>query len=166
MRAGLVDAIVRGHVFPWALVAVLWAIVVLVLLLQRRGPPHPGRVLLLLGTASATSLVGLLATTALSLPRVRWRTDPTSQLLPRDPLPHGVVSWRSLHGPAVEVEVDGVPEIAIPAIDPAGRWVLMGLFSGRPLDAFPPAPPTAPVQAASVEARPLEATPRLRERVR
>lgn len=151
MRAGLVDAIVRGSAVPWASVAVLWTVILVVLLHERRGPPRAGRVLLLLGAGTATAIVGWIAASALSIPRLRWRADETSALITQGALFFGGSSWRSLNGPAVEVIADGAPDVAIPAVGRAGEWVLVGLLSGRPVEGLPPAPDKpAPEGAARI----------------
>ncbi|AKT40652.1 hypothetical protein [Chondromyces crocatus] len=146
MRPWVVDALVRGHFVAWFLVAVLWTLVTAILLFPRREGRAPStlRVLVQLTAGAAVSLAGLLLGDALSIPHVRWRIDADSPLSPPPSSFEAPASWRTLQGPAIRVTVDGQPDIALPALDGRGRWILLGLLSGRALDGLIAAPDLPP----------------------
>src|SRR5262249_17508008 len=52
--------------------------------------------------------------------------------------------WRTLRGPATPIVSNGLPDIAVPAVAPDGRWILFGLFANKPVDGLPAAPPASP----------------------
>lgn len=150
MPLALVDAILRGSLLLWASFALLWALLAVGLLVERRGRPTPARVLLVLAAAMLTALVGLVIAPALAIPRVRWRAADGGLLLtPADAAaPHGEAAWRSLHGPAVAVTTDEGPDATVPVIDAEGRWVLFAILSGRPVPGLAPAPEALPPEGA------------------
>lgn len=140
MGASVVDAFLRGHRGAWIGLFVALALTALVVLLQRGSRTTPGRVLLLSAMVSLLSAFGILVAMALSVPRITWRPVPTP--------PYAVSAgetWRSLRSLAAPVLHEGRPEIALPALDSAGRVRLHGLFSGAPLEGFPAAAADPPV---------------------
>ena len=141
MRAGLLEAMVRGDRSIWAIVAALWLITAGLVVAQRGGGARLGylRIVALLSLASATSMVGLTLATALAVPRIVWKTSDGGDLVEKSG-----DTWRRLRGPAVQILVGGVPDVAIPTIDASGAWVLSGLLSGKPAPGLPPAAATAP----------------------
>jgi hypothetical protein len=146
MREGLLGALIQGDKVIWGLLAALWLVTTLLVVLRRssygRGAPvTPARILVLLGAASILSLTALPLSTALSIPRIRWKTVDASALC----APTGE-TWRTLRGPAVPVIDRGLPDVAIPTMDAQGRWVLVGLLSGRPVEGLSPAP-DSPLEA-------------------
>lgn len=145
MLSAVVDMLVRGSYVAWAVVGGLWLVASIVVLAHRRGArPSSLRVLSLLGLTSATAALGLAVATAVSVPRIRWSTEPDATLV----LAKGE-TWRRLRGPAVPVKVAGDPDLAIPTVDAEGLWVLVGLLSGRPVPGLPPAPNTPPVAGSA-----------------
>ena len=143
MRSGLVEAIVTGDRMIWLIIGVLWVITAALVLAQRGGRRSFMRAIALASLATATSLSGLAVATAVALPRIRWKTVSNPELV----APKGD-TWRRLRGPAVPVLVSGVPELAVPTVDGAGRWVLFGLVSGEALPGLEPAPVATPEMGA------------------
>jgi hypothetical protein len=136
----LTEAIVRGDLAPGLLVIALWALTA-AFALRPSGAISSARALGLLALALPTSLVGLAVGSALAVPRVRYAAA-------EEPLLAAASgeTWRRLRGPAALVDVAGAPDVAVPTLDAAGRWVLRGLLSGRALpglDEAPDAPPEA-----------------------
>src|SRR5262245_2619549 len=109
MRAGLLEAMIRGDRTSWAIVAALWLVPAGIVVAQLAGTGRLGylRILALLTLASATSMVGLTLATALSMPRIVWKTVDGGDLLEK-----GGETWRRLRGPAVQILVGGVPDVA------------------------------------------------------
>ena len=98
---------------------------------------------LLLAATTATSLAGLPLVSAIAVPRVLWKTVDAPDLVLA-----GGETWRKLRGPAVLIP-GPPPDVAVPTVGPADRWVLLGLLSGSPVEGLPaalPAPndPAAP----------------------
>jgi hypothetical protein len=143
MRSGLVEAIVTGDRMIWLIIVVLWVITAALVLAQRGGRRSAMRAIALSSLATATSLSALAVATAVALPRIRWKTVSNPDLV----APKGD-TWRRLRGPAVPVVVSGVPDLAVPTVDSAGRWVLFGLVSGEALPGLEPAPVATPEMGA------------------
>jgi hypothetical protein len=160
MREELVEGLLRGSLRSWAIVAALWLLTTALVVFRRAASrprasappdslssppplgPHPLWLLALLGATTATSIAGLPLASAIAIPRVRFRTVASPEFV----VPSGE-TWRRLRGPAVQVQgSEGLPDIAVPIIDSADRWVLFGLLSGAPIQGFAPAPP-APLGA-------------------
>jgi hypothetical protein len=139
-----VSALIQGDRLAWGAVGLLWGLTALVVLLHR-----PGRLggavadrrtawtWLLLAAATGTSLAGLPLSAAIAMPRVRWVTVDAPDLVATNG-----ETWRKLRGPAVPV---AGPDVAVPTVDAAGRWVLYGLLSGKAAPGLPAAEP-APLQ--------------------
>jgi hypothetical protein len=87
--------------------------------------------------ATTTSLAGLPLSAAIAMPRLRWAPVDAPDLTATNP-----ETWRKLRGPGAAV---GGPDVAVPTIDAAGRWVLYGLVSGKPVPGLPAAEP-APLE--------------------
>src|SRR5262245_21580972 len=134
MRGQLVQAIVRGERSIWAILAIAWLIAVVVVLKRRREPvvSHV-RVFGLLALGTALSLLGMTAATGLAVPRIAWKASSEPSLLAETG-----ETWRRVRGPTALVNVDGAPDLAVPTIDAAGRWVLYAVISGRVVE-VPPA---------------------------
>lgn len=139
MGATVVDAFLRGHRGAWiGLLAVAFVAVVAVLV--QRGPrATPGRLLLTSLLVSLLSAGGVLAGTALAIPRLVWK----KAAVPPFMVPAGA-SWRSMRAPAAVVLAGGQPELGIAGMDADGRVRLFGLFSGAPLPELQEAPATPP----------------------
>src|SRR6185295_6077026 len=88
---------------------------------------------LLFALATATSLAGLPLASAIAVPRVRWASTEAPELVAT-----AGDGWRRLRGPAVLV---AGPDLAVPSVDAEGRWVLVGLLSGKPVPGLPAAEP-------------------------
>lgn len=140
MLSEAAQLLIRGDRFAWALVGALWLATAVAVFAHRRDA-HPSlrRVLSLLFAALATSAAGLVVASAVSVPRLRWRTEEGADLIG----PEGD-TWRRLRGPSVQVTTPEGPDIALPTIDSDERWVLYGLFSGKPVEGLGPAPDIAP----------------------
>jgi hypothetical protein len=138
MPLGLTEAIALGNREIWAMVGALWLLSTM-MVLAPRGAARPSRFVALLALASATALMAFFLASALSIPRLTWRTVDEPLLLAQ-----GSDTFRKLRGPAVHVKVDGVPDFAVPTIDDRGRWVLYALLAARPLTSVSPADPSAP----------------------
>jgi hypothetical protein len=141
VRDRLIDGLIQGDRLAWGAVGVLWVLTTLVVLAHRPGDGQEGGrshafTWLLFAVATATSLVGLPLSSALSVPRLRWALASDGGLPAPDP-----ASWRRLRGPAVLV---AGPDVAVPTVE-SGRWVLAGLLSGKPVEGLPAAEP-APMQ--------------------
>lgn len=140
MRSGLVERIVQGDRATWLVIAVLWLVTGLLVLAQRSQlRSGPTRVVALASLATASSLVSLALSMALAVPRITWRDAEEPQLV----VPAGD-TWRKVRGPAVQLLVAGVPELAVPSVDAEGRWVLVGLLSGKAIPGVEPAPAAPP----------------------
>ncbi len=140
MREGLLGALIQGDKTIWAMLAALWLVTTILVVFRRssygRGAPAtPLRIFVLLGATSIISLSALPLSSALAIPRVRWKTVDAPDLC----APTGD-TWRHLRGPAVPVTDRGLPDVAIPTLDAQDQWVLMGLLSGRPIEGLAPAP--------------------------
>jgi hypothetical protein len=150
MRTGLLEAIVRGDRQVWSVFGVLWlATTVLVLLQRSDARARIGRLLAIASLAAATSIAGLALASAVSLPRVVFRSVDEPALIE----PPGTDAsrsgpdgdtWHKLRGPAVVAIIDGAPDIAVPTIDAEGRWVLYGLLGARAVPGLPPAAAVPP----------------------
>ncbi|HZF48918.1 MAG TPA: hypothetical protein VE093_09730 [Polyangiaceae bacterium] len=140
MLSEAAQALIRGDRFAWALVAALWIATAVAVFAHRRDA-HPSlrRVIGLLFAALATSAAGLVVASAVAVPRLRWRSEESADLV----VPEGE-TWRRLRGPSVQVATPEGPDIAVPTIDVEGRWVLYGLLSGLPVEGLLPAPDMAP----------------------
>jgi hypothetical protein len=138
------QSLIRGDRFAWALVAALWLATAVAVFAQRRDA-HPSlrRVMGLLFAALATSVAGLVVASAVAVPRLRWRSDESADLV----VPEGE-TWRRLRGPSVQVATPEGPDVAVPTIDADERWRLYGLLSGRPLEGLEAAPDVAPKAGA------------------
>lgn len=135
-----IDALVRGSFVAWLSTAGLWLFAVGVVLTHERGARSSGlRVLALLSLTSVTAMAGLCVATAVAIPRLRWAAPPNDSLV----LPKGD-TWKRLRGPTVAFMDDGQADLAVPTIDKDGRWVLVGLLSGRAVDGLNEAPIAPP----------------------
>jgi hypothetical protein len=132
--------LIRGDRFAWALVAALWLATAVAVFAHRRDA-HPSlrRVIGLLFAALATSAAGLVVASAVAVPRLRWRSEESADLVVAEG-----ETWRRLRGPSVQVATPEGPDVAVPTIDAEERWVLYGLLSGRRIEGLPEAPDTAP----------------------
>ena len=149
MRDRLIDALVRGDRPAWAAVGALWALTALLVLLHRPGRGRAAGTWLLLAVATGTSLAGLPLSAAIAVPRLRWAPVDAPDLTATNP-----ETWRKLRGPAVAV---GGPDVAVPTIDAAGRWVLYGLLSRKPVPGLPAAEP-APLEPGAPRLCRIEGT--------
>lgn len=144
MRERLIDGLVRGDRATWAAYGALWVLTAILVLLHRpatdRDRAGRGRAALawaLVAVTTATSLAGLPLAAALAVPRIRWQAVEAADLIATTG-----DSWRKLRGPAVVIP-GPEPELAVPTIDAAHRWILVGLLSGAPVPGLPPAEATA-----------------------
>jgi hypothetical protein len=139
MGATLVDAFLRGHRGAWIGLLALVLIAAVAVVVQRAPKASPGRILLTSALVSVLSVAGVLAGTALAVPRIVWR---------RVTVPPFVAAsgptWRSARAPSTALLVGGAPEVGVAGIDEAGRVRLFGLFSGAPLEGYPDAPAGPP----------------------
>jgi hypothetical protein len=151
VRERLIDGLLQGDRATWAALGVLWLLTtVLVLLHQLPAPGEPGVhrragaafAWALLTVTTATSLAGLPLSAALAIPRVRWKPAEAPDLLASS-----AGTWRKLRGPAVVIP-GPQPDLAVPTIDAADRWVLYGVLSGKPLPGLPAAEPAAAAPGA------------------
>jgi hypothetical protein len=136
VRDRLIDGLIQGDRLAWAAIAALWALTALSVLLHRPGlggARGAAWTWLLFAAATGTSLAGLPLSAAIAVPRVRWTTVDAPDLLAV-----GGESWRRLRGPSVGV---AGPDLAVPTLDAEGRWVLVGLLSGKPIAGLPAAEP-------------------------
>lgn len=140
MGATLVDAFLRGHRGAWIGLLGLVLLAVVAVLVQRAHKATPGRLLLTSMLVSVLSVAGVLAGTALAVPRIVWR---------RAEAPPFVVAsgdtWRTLRAPSTALLVDGRPEVGVAGAGKDGRIRLFGLFSGAPIDGYPDAGAAPPV---------------------
>ena len=150
MRERLIDGLVQGDRATWTALGALWALTAILVLLHRpsaEGEPRrragAAFAWALLAVTSVTSLVGLPLAAALALPRVRWKAVEAAELLATN----GGDSWRKLRGPAVALP-GPEPDLALPTIDAAGQWILVGMLSGKPVPGLPPAAATAAAPGA------------------
>jgi hypothetical protein len=144
VREQLIDGLIQGDTLVWASMGALWLLTTVLVLAhrprERAGGPW---IWILLAAATATSLAGLPLTSAIAVPRVRWKTVDAPDLVLA-----GGETWRRLRGPAV-VLPGPLPDIAVPTVSATDRWELFGVLSGAPVEGLPaalPAPndPTAP----------------------
>lgn len=139
MGATVVDAFLRGHRGAWIGLLGLVLVALVAVLVQRPQKASPGRLLLTAALVSVLSVGGVLAGTALSVPRIVWR---------RVPAPPFVVAagstWRSFRAPSTTLFVGGRPEVGVAGAGDDGRVRLFGLFSGEPIDGYPEAPAVPP----------------------
>ncbi len=134
MGATLVDAFLRGHRGAWIGLLGLVLVAVVAVLVQRAHKATPGRLLLTSMLVSLLSVAGVLAGTALAMPRIVWRRAQVPPFV----VPSGD-TWRTLRAPSTALLVDGRPEVGVAGADKDGRIRLFGLFSGAPIDGYPDA---------------------------
>lgn len=155
VRERIIGELVQGDRIAWALVGVLWLVATAAALVHRPGvsagpsarvggdrqtPASGARwVWVLLALATVVSLAGVPLAHAIAIPRLRWSPSESADLVATS-----AEGWRKLRSPAVFL--DGT-ELAVPTIDAAGRWVLVGLLSNAPVPGMPPAEP-GPIKPA------------------
>ena len=148
VRDRLIEALLHGDRAAWAAIGVLWALTTILVLSHR--PPGGGRrastafTFALLAMSTATSLAGIALSAALAVPRIRWKAADAPELL----VTSGGPTWRRLRGPAVAIPGPD-PDIAVPTLDGADRWVLVGLLSGKPVPGLPAAEAAATAPGAA-----------------
>ncbi len=143
MRDRLIVELIQGNRIAWAALGALWVLSTLAVLAHRPGAGGARAAAwtwILLAVATLTSLVGVPLAAAIAVPRIRWVTVETPELV----APAGD-TWRRLRGPTVLV---AGPDVALPTIDPEGRWVLFGVLSGKPVEGLPAAEPAPLVPGA------------------
>jgi hypothetical protein len=152
VRERLLDGLLRGDRFTWAALGALWALTTILVLLHRIAEPGESQpkgragaafTWALLAVTTATSLAGLPLAAALSLPRVRWKAMEATELVATN----GGDTWRKLRGPVVAI-AGPVPELGVPTLDAADRWILFGMLSGKPIPGLPPAEAVAAAPGA------------------
>jgi hypothetical protein len=163
VREWLIHGLIQGDRGTWAALGVLWALTALLVLLHRpggwqqapgsrAGRAGPAFTWALLSMTTATSLAGLPLASALAVPRLRWRLADAAELVN----PSGE-TWRRLRGPWVAVP-GAEPDLAIPTIDAADKWVLVELLSGKPVPGLPPAE-AAPAAPGATRLCPADGAP-------
>ncbi|MEZ4299593.1 MAG: hypothetical protein R3B70_31885 [Polyangiaceae bacterium] len=139
MGSSVIDAFLRGHVVAWAALFAVVLLATAAALAQKLRRATPARVLLTSVLVSIVSAAGILAGSALSIPRIVWRRGP----IPAFAVPSGE-GWRALRAPSTAILIEGRPEVGLAGLDAGGRVLLYGLFSGQPLPGYPEAAPTPP----------------------
>lgn len=149
MRERLIDGLLHGDRFPWAVLGALWILTAIIVLVHRPAldavrsrRSGAAFALALLAVGTATSLAGLPLASALAIPRVHWKPADVPELVA-----NGGSTWRRLRGPAVPLP-GPEPDIGVPTIDASDRWVLYGMLSGKPVPGLPAAEAAAAAPGA------------------
>lgn len=135
----LMDSLIHGDRTTWVIVAGLWLLTTVLVLAHRPGRSSGGAYAwALLAATTGTSLAGLPLSSALSVPRLRWRTVDVTDLLASS----SSDTWRKLRGPSVALQGPDT-DLAVPTVDASGRWMLVGMLDGKPIAGLPAAEPVA-----------------------
>lgn len=133
MRERLIDSLISGDRSAWLGFGALWALTAVVVLLHRPAEEAARSrragaafAFALMALATATSLSGLPLSAALAVPRLRWKAVEAPDLIATA----SGESWRKLRGPAAVIP-GPEPDLGIPTLDAADRWVLHGVLANR-----------------------------------